>query len=462
MADDSYSRGYRSGGRDGAGAGGPSVDPLTELARLIGQSDPFATDGQGRPHAQDSGQHARPADWPDDPHDQVAAPDQTYGTDAHDYSAEEGYGAQTGAQHEQFYDDRYDPRYQDQAYGAERGSDTQGYGPEDDDGRGHPDDMAGYYDEEEASAPRRRGWLVTAAVFVGLALVGAAVAVAYHKVFVPGAPSIIARDPGPTKIIPANHADSRANKRLDRIASGGQNERIVSNEEQPITLPDTARSVPPPGQNSGFTIPATPGGMPSQSGPAADTATAPRQGGVAPRKIHTVPIKIDGSPADTPAQAAPPPVAAPTVAAPRPAASAPPARAQSAPRAAAPAAAASNGPLSLTPPEAGHETGPPPVRTSAVAPQAPAPKAESAGAASGYYVQVTAQKSEADAESSFRGIQSKYANLLGGHEPVIRRKDLGSRGIFYGAQVGPLSHEAAVQLCENLKSAGGPCMIQRN
>ena len=102
---------------------------------------------------------------------------------------------------------------------------------------------------------------------------------------------------------------------------------------------------------------------------------------------------------------------------------------------------------------------PAPARTSAISPP---PQARNAETTSGYFVQVTAQRSEAEAQSSYRGIQSKYANLLGSHQPVIRRKDLGSKGVFYGAQVGPLAHEAAVKLCENLKSAGGSCMIQRN
>jgi hypothetical protein len=75
---------------------------------------------------------------------------------------------------------------------------------------------------------------------------------------------------------------------------------------------------------------------------------------------------------------------------------------------------------------------------------------------------VSAQRSEEDAQSSFQGIQAKYANLLGSRQPVIRRKDLGAKGIFYAAQIGPLSREEAASLCESLKSAGAPCMLQKN
>jgi hypothetical protein len=77
-------------------------------------------------------------------------------------------------------------------------------------------------------------------------------------------------------------------------------------------------------------------------------------------------------------------------------------------------------------------------------------------------VQVSAQKSEDEARASFRSIQAKYASILGGRHPVFRKKNLGAKGIFYGAQVGPLSHDSAIHLCESLKSAGGSCMIQRN
>ncbi len=463
MADDTYPRGYRPGGRGSTGAGGSSVDPLTELARLIGQSDPFAVEGQHRPNSRPPDVRRQAAEWrtepqPDDPHDEVAP---RYHDDdaghAAPYSASDSYDERGGAHGDQLDDEGYGGApYQDQGYGADGQDYPSGQFAADEE-PGHPDDMAGFYDE---APPRRRGWVVTAGIFLGLALVGAGVAVAYHKVFVTGQPSIIAREPGPTKIIPNQNADSRTNKRVDRIASGGQDERLVSNEEQPIALPDTARSTPAPGSNLGIALPPSPGVAPGQPSPAADTAasgTAP--GGAGPRKIRTVPIKVEGSPAETPAPAAAP--AAPPIAARPTPASATAARAPAMPQSPPPAAAAPSGPLSLTPPDARHEPAATPARTAALAPRPPAPKPESGGA-SGYYVQVTAQKSEAEAESSFRGIQSKYASLLGSHEPVIRRKDLGSRGIFYGAQVGPFSHDAAVQLCESLKSAGGPCMVQKN
>jgi SPOR domain len=44
---------------------------------------------------------------------------------------------------------------------------------------------------------------------------------------------------------------------------------------------------------------------------------------------------------------------------------------------------------------------------------------------------------------------------------MIRRVDLGSKGVYYRAMVGPLSSEQASELCSRLKSAGGACIIQK-
>jgi hypothetical protein len=53
--------------------------------------------------------------------------------------------------------------------------------------------------------------------------------------------------------------------------------------------------------------------------------------------------------------------------------------------------------------------------------------------------------------------------VLGGRQPIIRRADLGEKGVFYRAQVGPFGTiDLANQLCGNLKNAGGQCIVQRN
>jgi hypothetical protein len=65
--------------------------------------------------------------------------------------------------------------------------------------------------------------------------------------------------------------------------------------------------------------------------------------------------------------------------------------------------------------------------------------------------------------ASFRALQAKYPNQLGGRSPIVKRADLGSKGIYYRAMVGPFgSSGEADQLCRDLKAAGGQCLIQRN
>jgi hypothetical protein len=96
------------------------------------------------------------------------------------------------------------------------------------------------------------------------------------------------------------------------------------------------------------------------------------------------------------------------------------------------------------------------------APQA-APEATPRGIeAGGFVVQLSAARSEPEAQAAFRTMQAKYS-VLSGRQPLIRRKDQGERGIFYAAQLGPFGVKSdADQLCETLKSAGGTCFVQKN
>jgi hypothetical protein len=81
----------------------------------------------------------------------------------------------------------------------------------------------------------------------------------------------------------------------------------------------------------------------------------------------------------------------------------------------------------------------------------------------GYVVQVSAERSDARAQSSLKTLQSRYPHVLGDRPPLIRRVELGKKGIFYRAQVGPFDTvEQAKQFCARLKSAGGHCMVQKN
>jgi cell division septation protein DedD len=169
-----------------------------------------------------------------------------------------------------------------------------------------------------------------------------------------------------------------------------------------------------------------------------------------PRKIRTLSVK-----GDQPDAAATPVGAAP------PSKPAPPTRS-----AAVNANASANAPLSLTPQAA------PPVSvteprarvaatTPVPEPAIPAPAAAAAG--SGFLVQLSSQRNEADAQASFRALQSKFPTQLGSRSAVIKRVDLGEKGIYFRAMVGPFaSSDEATQFCGGLKTAGGQCVIPRN
>jgi len=78
-------------------------------------------------------------------------------------------------------------------------------------------------------------------------------------------------------------------------------------------------------------------------------------------------------------------------------------------------------------------------------------------------VQVAAERSDTEAQASFKTLQSKYPDVLGSRSPLVRRVDLGERGIKYRAQIGPFDTvEQAKQLCARLKAAGGHCIVKKD
>jgi hypothetical protein len=300
--------------------------------------------------------------------------------------------------------------------------------------------------------------LITVAAVAGLALLGTGGAFAYRTFFNGGAPTVpplIKAESGPNKVVPVSQTnDAGANKQIyDRVGSGGQAEKIVSREEQPMDVkPANTRPAYVPANNGGAnTVPPVNGQAPTAwPNPPGATVMPPAPGNqTEPRKVRTVTIRPDGQGA-----ASPPPATVPSrggatdLAPPSPP---PAARAQQ-----VPARASGNAPLSLTPQGA--------ERTASADPRAavraPATTASSGG---GYVVQLSAQKTEEDASAAFRSVQSRHPGLLGSRQLLLRRKDIPGKGTFYGAQVGPFaSREDAIQLCESLKSAGSTCLVQKN
>jgi hypothetical protein len=171
----------------------------------------------------------------------------------------------------------------------------------------------------------------------------------------------------------------------------------------------------------------------------AQPSAAPQDG---PKRVRTVTIRPDGT--DTSAR----PVGAGN------------ANSQSAvtpPRAAAQPQPRSNGnaPLSLSPQSQGADSAPRPRMAAR----------EQVGAVSSgsYVVQLSSQKTESEAQSSFRALQAKFPNELGDRQAVVRRADLGSKGVVYRTNVGPFATASeAQQFCANYKAAGGQCLVPTN
>lgn len=323
------------------------------------------------------------------------------------YSEEPAYD-----QHSQAYADAaYDPAVDDYQY----------------------DDPA-YADEQPLAEPRRRGGMMTIAAVLGLAVVGTAGAFAY-KAMSRGEsgsqPPVIKANNTPAKVAGTPQGRDAGRTGYDR-SDKTQPERMVSREEQPLEMRE-ARSATP-------RMPTTTGGVPGMTAVSGQPATAfATTAGPAspistePKKVKTQTILPDGSvaPASSPRSQN-------TGSIPRVAAATPGTLPRAVPRTAG-----------QTPMALGTQTAPPEVTRPA--------------AAGSHVVQVSSQKTEEDAQASFRSLQAKYPTVLGGRQALIRRHDLGERGTFYRVQVGPfVSADQANEMCGNLKAAGGQCIVQRN
>ncbi len=498
-------------GRGGDQHGKAESDPLAELARLIGQTDPFGTQGQAQGRA---APRQQPAPAPYQPPAQSYAPESYPEEDYQDgyeepatpqpgppsWMRRANVQAQPAASQQQDYAPVVNPVHPLQRYAAPQAAvepeyrQPQAYSqyeaepePEPDPSRyddalygqlesdaqdlqrepAYPDDPYAYqsdYPEDELDdvvPKKQRGGMITVAAILALAVVGTAGAYGY-KTYLgsprSGEPPIIKADNSPTKIVPAP-TDGSA-KLPDRMAAGDGTEKIVPREEAPVDV--NAKAAGPrvvfPALNQNANPPpvasvSPSAALPPSAAPSPSNGTMPNS---EPHKIKTLSVKgdqTDGtSPqaASAPAAAAKPPAAPKTAAAPRN----PPTSAN----------ASANQPLSLAPQVGPAETAPAPQRMASTSPTQIAPA--SSGAGGGYLVQVSSQRSESDALASYRVLQSKYGSVLGSRSPVVKRVDLTDKGkgVFYRAFAGGFtSAEQATQACNSLKSAGLPdCFVHRN
>jgi len=454
MADDSRLRSYRSNDpyRRAAEAAPPNEeaharDPLAELARLLGQSDPFAELGRSNraPRQAHDAPPTAPANWPAAPARDVAPGDSRSRwapPSQQDYTS--APPAQNRPAAGRYYDEPQFSAapyagYADEGEHQQEQEHQQDQYESDQDGALEPHDDEAIYDDPPRV--RRGSALPTALALIACAVVGTGGAYAFRTYYGTGGatqppPVITADTSSPTKVIPAAEQSGKPAK--DRLASADK-EQIISKQEEPVALKDLANQaaprvvLPPP------VAPAQGAASPSASNE--------------PKKIRTVPIRPDGGDASSKpvgGQAAPAANAAP-----RPGAT--PAAPKAAP-------ARSNGPISLDPQSEPAAAPASRTRTAAAPPVATRAAPEATESTSdGFMVQLSSQKSEAEAQSSFRSLQARFPNELSGLQPIIRRADLGSKGVFYRTMVGPFAsaHEAS-QFCASYKAAGGQCVVPNN
>jgi SPOR domain len=432
-------------------------DPLAELARLIGKSEQFSNSARtdSRSHRQPVYRDPEPDDWGGESSARRAEPTRDYDSYEDDLPAAapeprlDSWRAEhrdvDRADHSDAGRHDYEPELEHDEHALDREHDVEEHyalearaGEQD---HFDPEEDQIYDDPPRA---RRHGGLATALALIGCAVLGTAAAYAYRSYSVHASvtqpPPVITADTSSTKIVPATVNDVQSAKAVqDRIANAGK-EQIVSKQEEPVALkeigtPTAPRVVQP--------APVTPP-------PAAASPQASAGSGVIsnePKKVRTVTIRSDGTdmsgrPVGAPAQPS---------------------------RATAPGATRTsptptgNEPLSLDPQgkdQPKDQTSEPPARIrTATAPAATASRTSSASS-DGLMVQLSSHKSESEALASFRALQGRFPAELGGRQGVVRRADLGAKGVFYRAMVGPFaSAQEASQFCASLKSAGASCMV---
>ena len=341
------------------------------------------------------------------------------------------------------------------------------------------DDAEDYADE--ATARPRRSGLVVVLAMLGLVMIGAGGAFAYRTMFggailAPSLPPVIKANDAPNKIVP-NRTDAQAAASNPAGATTpGASDKLVSREEQPVAVqpanapPRVVSTIPvlpapalprPPTHDRRACAARSPGAAVGSAkgrwacATACSTAGRIRGAEESPHRHHSLGPGRQR-------QRSGPCTGACGLCAARPKAEAPA-------RATAPKAGG-NAPLAIVPVAQGAAPAPiaePPPRTRVArteAPSAPVATAPAAApAAGGYAVQVTSQRSEAEAQTEFKSLQAKFPGQLGSRQPIIHRADLGEKGTFYRALVGPFaSSEAAAAMCSNLKAAGGSCIVQKN
>ncbi len=433
-------------------------DPLAELARIVGQDDPFralldARNQIGANYVDTAPEEPAPWDRRNEPSFAPGEPARPNPADAFDQ-----YLASVERDMQQ----------------AAPGHDAHGgYVAEE------PEEP---YDDARAlrrASPRRR--LVS--VGAGLAVVAVAVtgALTYKGMQgtsgAGGSVPLVQADTTPLKVAPkvADGVEIPDQNRqiYDRNATGKDSGqiKIVNREEQPLDVAEAARAAGGPSASQGTT-------------PGSNAFDAFGE----PRRVRTVAVKPEAPPAPpAPVAAAAEPAASPVPTMVLPSSDPAPAAAKPArPVRSADALASAVMPMPATPAvEPAAEARVQPAKPAPVAPvavkkapqrvaslapdagqtspettQATASPIDTTSPVGGFSVQLGVRNSANDARAALHQMQAKYSQLAGKPE-LIRQAEVNGKTIFR-VRVGPLAKEEASSLCSTLQGAGGQCFVAKN
>ncbi|MET0195369.1 MAG: SPOR domain-containing protein, partial [Hyphomicrobiaceae bacterium] len=95
------------------------------------------------------------------------------------------------------------------------------------------------------------------------------------------------------------------------------------------------------------------------------------------------------------------------------------------------------------------------------APRAPVQRKEASAVggpvSSGYVAVLSSKKSRMDAMKAYASLDQKYRDMLASSTFDVQEADLGDKGVWYRAVIGPpRSYDGAKKICEDLKAAGHP------
>ncbi|WP_011581149.1 MULTISPECIES: SPOR domain-containing protein [Chelativorans] len=307
-------------------------------------------------------------------------------------------------------------------------------------------------------------------------------------------PVLLSAENSPIKVRPENpggiQIPNQENPVYKRVAgeqadAPAEQPRLVSATEEPLDLPlpgeDEFAALEEPAESAASGT-ASEGSPPAGEGPAANSETVEERltntaaedpverelVAVTPRRVRTLVVRPDGS--MTPAEL-PQPAETASVqdsgAAPAAGAAVLPdgAQAQNIPRTGPipPSRPGNIAPQQVAAPAPQREPVQPaaPAQQQQVAALASQPAPSSSAAASEWSVQIASQPSADDAQKSYQQLAQRYGNVLQGKGVNIVKADIEGKGTYYRVRIPSSSKEDAIQLCTQLKSAGGSCFVSK-